>query len=216
MLTNINACIFDLDGTVVDSMWVWKSIDQDYLAAHGHEVPLDMSKDIEGSSMREVAKYFKNRFHINDDIDKIISDWNEMALYKYSHDVKLKPHIDEFLKFLKDNGIKIGLSTSNSMVLAEAVLKARGVLGYFDAMSAGCSDIKGKPAPDIYLRTAESLSVNPKECLVFEDLLKGLNAGINAGMKTCAVKDEYSMYQWEDKIKLADYYIEDYYEVFKK
>ncbi|MDO4965451.1 MAG: HAD family phosphatase [Lachnospiraceae bacterium] len=216
MLTNIKACIFDLDGTVVDSMWIWRSIDHDYLAIHGYEVPDDMAKDIEGSSMKEVAKYFKNRFHIEDDIDKIVNDWNDMALMKYTNDVTLKPHIDEFLSYLKNNNIKVGLSTSNSMLLAKAVLKARGIYDYFDAMSAGCSDIKGKPAPDIYLKTADMLSVDPSECLVFEDLIKGLNAGINAGMKTCAVKDEYSMYQWEEKIKLADYFIEDYHEVFKK
>ena len=215
MLSNIKACIFDMDGTIVDSMWVWRQIDIDYLARFGHEVPENMGKDFEGASMREVAVYFKNRFNINDDIDTIINDWNDMAMYQYTHKVSLKPHIYDFLDYLKRNGIKIGLYTSNSLILANASLKAKNIYDFFDVITAGCSGIKGKPEPDGYLLTAEKLDVNPCECLVFEDLTMGIQAGINAGMKTCAVKDKYSDYQDNEKRALADYYIEDYDEVFK-
>lgn len=215
MLTNIKACIFDLDGTVVDSMWVWRQVDIDYLNKFGYEVPKNMGKDFEGASMREVAVYFKSRFNISDDIDVMINEWNDMALYKYIHEVPLKCHIDEYLAYLKSQGIKIGLYTSNSLVLAEAALKSKGIYEYFDAITAGCGDIKGKPEPDGYLITAKKLNINPKNCLVFEDLCKGIQAGINASMKTCAVKDDYSMYQDKEKREMADYYIEDYYEIFK-
>ena len=113
MLNNIDACIFDMDGTIVDSMWVWGQVDIDYLSKHGHEVPKDMGKEIEGLSMREVAFYFKNRFNIDDDIDTIINDWNDMALFKYKNSIKLKPNVKEFLIHLKNKGIKTGLFTSN-------------------------------------------------------------------------------------------------------
>ena len=215
MLSNIKACIFDLDGTVVDSMWVWGSIDYEYLKKHGHEVPSDMKQDIEGASIREVVVYFKERFGIDDSIETIMDDWNKMAFQKYSNEIWLKPHIKDFLNYLKENDIKIGLSTSNSRVLAEAALGNLGVLEYFDGISAGCADIKGKPEPDIYLLTASILGVKPEECLVFEDLCKGIMAGKNAGMKTVAVKDDYSDYQLEEKIEMADYYIEDYIEVYR-
>ncbi|MDO4188747.1 MAG: HAD family phosphatase [Lachnospiraceae bacterium] len=216
MLRDIKACLFDMDGTIVDSMWVWRQIDVDYLNRFGYEVPEGMGKDFEGASMREVAIYFKNRFNISDDIDTIIKDWNEMALYQYTNKVLLKPHFGDFLNYLKENNIKIGLYTSNSLVLAEATLKSHGIYDYFDAITAGCSNIKGKPAPDGYLLTAEKLGVCPSECLVFEDLVMGIQAGMNASMRTCAVKDTYSDYQDEEKRQLADYYIEDYDEVFKK
>lgn len=216
MLQNIKACIFDLDGTVIDSMWVWGSIDYEYLKKYGYEVPSDMKEDIEGASIREVAVYFKNRFGIEDSIEKIMNDWNDMAIEKYSTSVPLKPHIKEFFQYLKEKNIKIGLSTSNSRVLAEAALKHHNVLDYFDGISAGCSDIKGKPEPDVYLLTASILSVEPEYCLVFEDLCKGIIAGKRAGMKTVAVKDDYSDYQLSEKIEMADYYIEDYLEVIGK
>jgi len=215
MLSDISACIFDMDGTVIDSMWVWKNIDFEYLSRFGYDVPPEMGREIEGLSMREVARYFKNRFNLSDELDTIISDWNDMAYYKYTHDVLLKPHIKEFLSFLKSNNIRVGLYTSNSFVLAEASLKALDIFDYFDVITAGCSDIKGKPEPDGYILTAEKLNVMPNNCIVFEDLVMGIQAGINAGMKTCAVKDSYSMYQDNEKRKTADYYIEDYYEVYK-
>lgn len=213
MLSNIKACIFDLDGTLVDSMWVWGNIDIEYLARFGYEVPEGMGKDFEGASMIEVAEYFKNRFKLDDDINTIIDDWNEMAIYKYTHDVPLKNGVAKFLEMLKERNIKIGLYTSNSLVLARAALEALGVLQYFDAITAGCSGIKGKPEPDGYLITAEKLDVSPKSCIVFEDLCVGIRAGKNAGMKTCAVRDHYSMYQDDEKKKLADYYINDYEEI---
>lgn len=215
MLTNIKACLFDMDGTIIDSMWVWRQIDIDYLKRFGYEVPEKMGQEFEGASMREVAIYFKKRFNISDDIDKIISDWNDMAIDQYTNNVQLKPHFFEFLQYLKSNNIKIGLYTSNSLVLANATLKARGIYDYFDAITAGCSGIKGKPEPDGYLYTAKQLGICPENCLVFEDLTMGIQAGINASMKTCAVKDRYSEYQDDEKKQLADYYIEDYYEVFK-
>ena len=71
----------------------------------------------------------------------------------------------------------------------------------------------GKPAPDIYLAVADKLDVSPEECLVFEDITAGIIAGKNAGMKVCAVEDDYSMHQTEDKKRLADYYIKDYYDI---
>ena len=216
MLEEIKACIFDLDGTVVDSMWVWGQIDIDYLAKYGYEVPENMGKDFEGASMVEVAKYFKSRFNIENDIDSIISEWNDMAIEQYTNNVHLKTGLAEFLAFLKKNDIKIGLYTSNSLVLASATLKANNVFTYFNAITAGCSGIKGKPEPDGYLITAEKLEVNPSECLVFEDLAMGIKAGKNAGMKTCAIKDAYSMYQDDEKRLLADYYIEDYNEIIEK
>lgn len=216
MLENIKACLFDMDGTVVDSMWIWGSIDFDYLDRFNiTEVPETIGKDIEGASMRETAVYFKKTFNIPDSIEKIVSDWNDMAFEKYSTKVTLKPHAKEFLDFLKQNGIKIGLCTSNSLVLAEAGLRYLGIYDYFDAITTGCIDIKGKPEPDIYLITAEKLGVEPENCLVFEDLVKGITAGINAGMKTVAVRDDYSDYQLEEKKALADYYIEDYNEIIE-
>jgi len=213
MLNGIKAVIFDLDGSLVDSMWIWKDIDIEYLGRFGISLPHNLQSEIEGKSFSETAVFFKERFQIPDSIEKMKQDWNEMAWKKYINDVPLKPGADVFLPYCISHGIKLGIATSNSRELVEAVADARGFGKDFNCIMTGCDVEKGKPAPDIYLAVADKLSVLPQECLVFEDITAGIMAGKNAGMRVCAVEDAYSMHQTEDKKRLADYYIKDYYEI---
>ena len=213
MLENIKAVIFDLDGTLVDSMWMWKDIDVEYLGRFGIEVPSTLQKDISGMSFSETAVYFKETFGIPDSVDEIKKAWNEMAFYKYTHDVPLKPGVLAFLKRLKAQGIRTGIATSNSKELVEAVVRSLNISDYFDEIHTSCEVAKGKPAPDIYLLVAECLSVAPEQCLVFEDIPEGILAGVRAGMKICAVEDEFSFSMTEEKKEMADYYIAHYDEV---
>lgn len=215
MLTDKKAVIFDLDGTVVDSMWMWKAIDIEYLARFGIALPFDLQKKISGMSFSETAVYFKKEFSIPDSLEKIKADWNDMAMEKYRNEVMLKPGILGFLKTLKERGIKTGIATSNSRELAMAVLERRGLLPYFDEVHMSCEVKRGKPAPDIYLLVARYLQVEPEHCLVFEDISEGIRAGKAAGMKVCAVEDVFSANYREEKRILADYYIESYDEVIE-
>lgn len=216
MLKNIKAVIFDLDGTLVDSMWMWKSIDVEYLEKKGITVPADIQafqEELEGMGFTETAVFFKNRFQIEDSLEKIKKTWILMAEEKYSKEVPLKPGVREFLEELKNRNIPIGISSSNSRDLIITVLKAHGIEKHFDCITTCCEVPNSKPAPDVYLKTAEGLKTEPKDCLVFEDVPMGIMAGKNAGMQVCAVEDAYSERQEAEKRRLADYYIKDYYEV---
>lgn len=213
MLQDIKAVIFDLDGSLVDSMWIWKDIDVEYLGRFGITLPHNLQKEIEGKSFSETAVFFKERFQIPDSLEQMKEDWNRMAWDKYINDVPLKPGADLFLQYCINHGIKLGIATSNSRQLVEAVADARGFGKNFDCIMTACEVAKGKPAPDIYLAVADKLGVQPKDCLVFEDIVPGIMAGKNAGMRVCAVEDEYSMHQTLDKKELADYYIKDFYEI---
>ena len=216
MLTEKKAVIFDLDGTVVDSMWMWEAIDIEYLARFGIPLPPDLQKKISGMSFRETAVYFKETFGIPDSLEKIKSDWNEMAMDKYCNEVPLKPGVLDFLKKLKESGIKTGIATSNSRELAMAVLEALGLSDYFDEVHMSCEVKTGKPAPDIYLLVAEKLGVMPERCLVFEDIMQGILAGKAAGMKVCAVKDEFSVMQEAEKTESADWFIDGFDELMNR
>ena len=119
----------------------------------------------------------------------------------------------EFLKELKRRGIKIGIATSNGREMVVAVLKALQIEEYFDVVTTACEVAAGKPAPDIYLKVAETLGAAPEDCLVFEDVPAGILAGKRAGMEVCAVEDDFSLSMTEEKKKLADYYIKDYDEL---
>ena len=213
MLQNKKAVIFDLDGTLVDSMWMWKAIDIEYLGKFGIDLPPTLQKDIEGMSFSETAVYFKETFQIADSLEKIKSDWNRMAYEKYTKEVALKAGAKEFLDYCKVKGIKLGIATSNSRELVDATLEALNIRDYFDCVMTACEVEKGKPAPDIYLAVANKVLVQPSECLVFEDIEMGILAGKNAGMEVCAVEDDFSMDQMELKKNLADYYVKDYFEL---
>lgn len=207
MLKNVEAVIFDLDGTLIDSMWMWKSIDIDYLGRYGIAMPEDLQKQIEGMSFSETAEYFKERFQIPDSLDQIKSDWNRMAWDKYLNEVPLKDGVVEFLEHLKMFGIPMGIATSNSRELVDLIIEKHGIKKYFTTIRTSCEVAKGKPSPDIYLLVAKDLGVHPDRCLVFEDVLQGIMAGKNANMKVCAVYDEYSDLQEKEKRDLADYFV---------
>ena len=212
-LSNIDAVIFDLDGTLIDSMWVWEQIDKDYLAGFGHSLPDDLQEILEGMSFNETAAYFRERFGITEEINVIKDTWNKMAWDYYETKVPLKTGAFEFLELLKKRGIKVGIATSNSPELVRMVLTRLKVIDFFDAIHTSCEVEHGKPFPDIYLYVAKKLNVKPERCLVFEDILPGIQAGKAAGMTVCAVYDEQSHKELSVKIKEADMYFRGFDEV---
>lgn len=213
MLKDIDAVIFDLDGSLVDSMWIWRDIDIEYLGRFGISLPENLQSEIEGKSFSETAHFFKEHFQLPVSIEAIKEDWNRMAWDKYSHQVPLKEGVNEFLELCRSKNIKLGIATSNSRELVENVASVHGLEDYFSCILTGCDVEKGKPAPDIYLAVAKQLQVKPARCLVFEDVIPGIQAGKAAGMKVCAVADEYSAHQLEEKKALADYFIESFYAI---
>ena len=214
MMQNKEAVIFDLDGSMVDSMWLWHELDVKYLGKFGIPTPYDLQSCIEGMSFHETALYFKERFPIPDSIEQMKEDWNRMAWDIYSNEVPLKEGVSEFLAQCKERGIKLGIATSNSRELVENIASVHGLHDYFSCIMTGSEVLHGKPSPDIYLAVANHLGVEPKNCLVFEDIIPGIQAGLNAGMEVCAVEDAYSAHDREEKKKLAHYYIENFYDLF--
>ena len=216
MLEMTEAVIFDLDGTLVDSMWMWKAIDIEFLGRYGYSCPEDLQKAIEGMSFSETASYFKERFHLPLDTEEIKEIWVQMSIDKYRRDVRLKPGAEKFLAMLRDSCIKTGIATSNGREMVDAVLESLGIKEYFNVVTTACEVAAGKPAPDIYLKVASDLAVKPEKCLVFEDVPAGILAGKRAGMRVCAVEDEFSLNMTDEKRALADYYIKDYCELMKE
>lgn len=212
-LKNYQAVIFDMDGTLVDSMWMWHQIDIDYLGKFNIEVPDGLQEAIEGMSFSETAIYFKNRFQLSDSLEQIKSDWNRMAHDFYCHHVPVKEGVLEFLQYLKDERYKLGIATSNSRELVDSAFQSLHLDHYFDCIMTSCEVKKGKPAPDIYLAVAKKLDIPVSGCLVFEDIIPGILAGKAAGMKVCAVEDDYSSSLKMEKMNISDYFINDYYEL---
>ncbi len=216
MLHNISGVIFDLDGTLVDSMWMWRDIDIEYLGSFGIALPEGLQQAIEGMSFTETACYFKATFSLPVTVAEIKATWVAMAHYKYTHEVPLKEGARQFLEYLKENHIPAGVATSNARDLVEDVCRAPDLNQYFQSIRTSCEVSAGKPAPDIYLKVADDIGITPDQCLVFEDIPNGILAGENAGMKVCAVADPFSEDLREEKRELADYYIDSFNHIFTK
>jgi HAD superfamily hydrolase (TIGR01509 family) len=213
-MNEIKGAIFDLDGTLIDSMKIWTEVDKIYLGKRGIPVPKNLFADAKGgNSFLEVAAYFKEKFSLPDTIEEIVVEWTDLVQDHYVNHIPLKPGVREFLDLLKENSIKIGVGTSNSLVLANKVLISNGIIEYFDTIVTGCQEIKGKPFPDIFLKVAEQLDIEPQHCLVCEDVLAGVQAGVNAGMHVIAIYDSFSAGEAREMRALADFYGNSFYEI---
>lgn len=210
MLSNIKAVIFDMDGTLIDSMWVWKQVDIDYLKRRNIELPEDLQKSIAGLSFTETAFYFKNRFSLKDDIDDIKKEWTSMVMEYYKTIIKAKDGVKEFLQYLKMNNYKIGMATSNYIELIEPVLKNNDINDFFDVIVTTCEVPRDKSYPDVFLETAKRLEVKPEECLVFEDTLNAVRGAKLAGMKVVGIYDMHGTCSPEELKETADHLIEDF------
>jgi 16S rRNA pseudouridine516 synthase len=205
--------IFDMDGTLMDSMWMWKDIDIEYLNRFGIELPPDLQHKIEGMSLPETAVYFQKRFGIRDSVEKMESDWNQMAMEFYQTRVELKKGARELLDAMKARGMKLGIATSNSLPLTRAALCANGVEDMFDTVRSAAEVAHGKPSPDIYLSVAQEWEMRAEDLIVFEDIPMGALAGKRAGMEVVAVEDPWAASRREELKTIADYYMHDFTEL---
>lgn len=209
----IHAVFMDMDGTMIDSMGMWRDIDIEFCRRHGFLMPDTLQKDIEGLSFYQTAVYIKKLFSMEETPEQLMSEWNEMARHMYLYEIPLKPHVKEFLTEIKRRNMKLGIATSNSRELAILVLQSHGIEDYFDCILTAGEVREGKPAPDIYLQLAKETNMEPEHCMVFEDIIPGIMAGKRAGMMTVAVEDTYSHDIREEKQQLADYFIDSYDEI---
>lgn len=213
MLEKYEGIIFDLDGTLVDSMWIWKSIDIEYLEERALDLPENLQEEIEGMSFTETAEYFKREFELEESIEEIKEEWHEMAIDYYENRIDLKDNVINLLVRAKELKKPMGIGTSNSRKLASAVIKKHKIDSFFKTLVTSCDVNKGKPNPDVFLAVAKELGVAPEKCLVFEDTYAGALAAKRAGMDVVVIYDEISAHL-SDKIKeIANQYIMTYEEI---
>ena len=202
--------VFDLDGTILDSMGVWEKVDVIFLEKRSLKLEQDYLDTITPMGFKEAAEYTIRRYRLKEQAKDIVAEWFETASILYAHEVGLKAHAREYLHYLKERGVKIAAATSSEPELYEAALKNNNIYRYFDAF-AHTSEVKsGKESPAVYKKAAEMLGLAPKDCIVYEDILKGIRSAGGAGFYTVAFEDSYSGYEKEQLKMEADVYITDY------
>jgi beta-phosphoglucomutase-like phosphatase (HAD superfamily) len=206
----MKAFIFDLDGTLLDSMDVWGKIDVDFLQKRGIAVPSDYMDAISSMSFTECAVYTIERFNLPDSVDSLMREWTDMAAYAYGHTVLMKPYAKEYLSTLRERGAKLGIATSLSAELYEPALCGHGIYDWFNVICNSDDAGYGKSRPDVFLLAAKKLGVLPGDCVVFEDILAAVKTAKNAGMKVCGVYDKAAVNDWEQIKETADFAITDW------
>lgn len=204
----IAGAIFDLDGTILDSMPIWGNAPEIYLDGMGIKAETGLGKTLFTMSMAEGAEYIKGRYCPDIDIDVIMEGINRTVIDFYHYQARLKEGAEQFLKAMKAAGIKITAATSSDRQVVEGALERLNVIHYFSRIFT-CTEVgAGKTEPDIFLEAAEYMGALPEDTWVFEDSLYAIQTAKNAGFHTVGVYDDSGAESWDEIRRITDLYLE--------
>ena len=212
---DIRAAVFDLDGTLIDSMEIWREVDEDFFARRGMAVPERYQERIAHLGFRECAAFTVREYLPAESEEKIIGEWRALSLSKYSAadgEKYFKPGAVEFVRRLKEKGFRLGVATASSPEFFLPILQAGGAAPLFDEFCTVDEAGRNKSCPDIFLLCAKRLGVPPEECAVFEDNLAALRAAKSTGMFAVGVYDEASRAFHAEMEREADLFIRSFAE----
>ena len=205
--------IFDLDGTLINSMSVWENIGDDFLKSKGKVPPDNLSEILKTMSFQESSRYFIDKFHLNLSVDEVISEFNSLVEDKYKYEIELKKYVLEYLKKLKSKNIKMCIVTATDIELSKAVLTRLKILNFFEFILTSDEVDISKNDPRIYIKAAEMLGYLPNDIVVFEDALYCVEAAKKAGFYVVGIEDESAREDREEIKRVSDIYIESFEEL---
>ena len=205
----LKGAIFDFDGTLVDSMFIWDTIGEDYLRSLGKEPHEDLKETFMTLTLEEASEYYRTHYGVTLSVKEIVDGVNTMVEGIYRTRVTLKHGVPDYLAQLKENGARMCIATVTDRYLVEETLDRLGILQYFSEIFT-CAEVGyGKDKPIIYRKALEHLGTMKNETYVFEDSLFALKTAKADGFTTVGVYDRHENRQ--DNLKnLADYYILDF------
>ena len=204
----IRGAIFDVDGTLLDSMFIWDTIGEAYLRSIGYQPKENLNETFKNMSLHQAARYYQTEYGVTRSIDEIMDGVNAMLERYYRFEVPLKPGVAELLERLRQDGVKLCIATATDRHLVEAALDRCGVLSCFGEIFT-CNEVgHGKDEPDIFEAALRFLGTRREETLVFDDALYAVRTAKEAGFPVAAVYDSHEKAQ--DQIRmLADVYLEE-------
>lgn len=203
-ISDIKGYIFDLDGTLIDSMTLWCNVDRVFLAEHGVIPPEDISEIVKKMTVEQSAKYFLETFNLKISQQDIIDRIEEIVSENYRLSIPLKDGVSELLSYLDDNSIPYGIATATYRTLAEACLTRLGLIHKVKFIET-CSEIgMGKEFPDIFLKSAENLRLPVENVAVVEDSLYCIETSKKAGFFTIGIYDTTSAKDWDRIQSICD------------
>lgn len=205
----IQGAIFDVDGTLLDSMGIWDTIGEDYLRSLGYEPREKLNERFRTMSIQEAAEYYISEYGVPLPVEEICRQVNARIERFYREEAVLKPGVPAFVKRLHDAGVKLAIATATDDFLVEAALRRCGVMEYFSGLITCTHVNRGKDRPDVYRAAMARIGTSREDTLVFEDSLKALRTARDDGFYTVGVFDPFERDQAGLR-NMADYYISDY------
>ncbi len=205
----IKGAIFDFDGTLVDSMFIWDTFGEDYLKSFGIQPKENLAEVFKTFTLEQAAEYYRNHYNIKLSVKEIVENINNMVAEIYRTKVVLKPGISDFLKRLQNLGVTMCVATVTDRVVVEDVLKRFNIYKYFSSIFT-CAEVGfGKETPEIYRQALKHLGTDKTETIVFEDVMHAVKTAKNDGFTVAAVYDTHESMQKGIK-EISDYYITDF------
>lgn len=194
--------IFDMDGTLIDSMAFWKNLATEYLNAKGvAEIPAVILEQIKPMTMSESAELFKKEFGLTGDPE---AEMNAMMDAHYRNDIPLKSGVREYLENLHRQGVRMCVASATAEHLMESCLSRLGVRQYFEFLLS-CETVgAGKRCPLVYHESARRLCTAPGEIAVYEDALYAVQTAKDAGFHVVGVYDDSAAGNWQTIAQIAD------------
>lgn len=197
--------VFDLDGTLVDSMPHWCKL-TDFLTERGIEYPPDLIKTIIALGLPRAAQYFKDHFPLTETVEEIYQSFIDRYVGFYEREIPAKDGVIETLSALKERGVSLNVLTASPHVFLDPCLKRLGIYDLFDNLWT-VEDVGSKAESATYLEVAKRLGVKPEDCVLYDDSVAPLVPAKAAGWSAVGVYDDFSGRYEDEMRKIADGYI---------
>lgn len=211
----IKGAIFDFDGTLYDSMYVWRTFGDKFLGRRQLKIKPDLKKRMRAMTLRQVACLMREEYALPDSVRSIMDEINEMVENSYKYDVIPKDGVPEMLEKFKENGVKMCIATATDRYQIVAALERCGLEGYFDEIFTCTETGSGKDSTPIFENALKLLGTEKENTAVFEDAAYSMKTAKGMGLRIVGVYDPYAAEELETIKKLTDVYINSYDELWQ-